>query len=72
MTEARKVVEDVRDKLADLVAIANDFATALDRLYAVACHHSHCVRGRVPHTCSCGVSAALQAARVALRKDVAR
>ncbi len=39
----------------------------LRELYNRACHHPRCERGSIPHECSCGVSAALEAARKALR-----
>lgn len=41
--------------------------TALHELYRYACHHPSCDRGETPHTCSCGVSAALELARVVLQ-----
>lgn len=41
---------------------------ALEVLYGCAHHHSRCVRGDVPHHCSCGVSAAIHLARLALGK----
>jgi len=44
----------------------NMMLTALRALYNNACHHPRCVRGHVPHTCSCGLSAALEQARAIL------
>jgi len=48
----------------------SDLQIALLELYKRACHHIRCERGDDPHTCSCGVSAALELARKALHIEL--
>jgi hypothetical protein len=52
-----------------MMKATDDALTALRELYNTACHHPRCERSwrdGTPRTCSCGVSAALERARIVL------